>query len=126
MESKVDKIDVDKLATVPDDLKKLSDVVDVLKRTVYYKFINAIDTSKLNNKTDYNAKIKYIENKIPSIINLTTSAALTTVGNKIPNVSTLVEEENYADKLKGIESKYFTSSDYNKFKNNVLDAKIKN
>ena len=28
--------------------------------------------------------------------------------------------------MSDIESKYFTTSDYNKFMNNILDAKIKN
>ena len=40
-------------------------------------------------KTDYNAKITEIENKIPDISNLATKTALTTVENKIPNVSGL-------------------------------------
>ena len=31
------------------------------------KKINAIDTSRLVNKTDYNAKIKDIEHKLPTI-----------------------------------------------------------
>ena len=37
LESKVDKLDVDKLVPVPDDLSKLSDVVknDVIKKDVY-------------------------------------------------------------------------------------------
>ena len=33
--------------------------------------------------------------------------------------------QNYDVKLSAIESKYFTTSDYNKFMNNVIDAKIK-
>ena len=58
---------------VPDNLSKLSNVVtnDVIK------------------KTDYNAKITEIENKIPDISNLATKTALTSVENKIPNVSGL-------------------------------------
>ena len=58
---------------VPVDVSKLSAVVknDVIK------------------KTDYNAEITEIENKIPDISNLATKAALTTVENKIPNISGL-------------------------------------
>ena len=37
-------------------------------------------------------KINKITNKIPSITNLTTTAALTNVENKIPNVSDLVKK----------------------------------
>ena len=40
-------------------------------------------------KTDYNAKITEIENKISDISNLATQNALTTVDNKRPNVSRL-------------------------------------
>ena len=46
--------------------------------TYYYKYYKQ--------KTDYNAKIKDIEDKIPSVTNLATTAALTSVENKIPNV----------------------------------------
>ena len=57
LKSKVDKLDVDKLVSVPVDLSKLIDVVknDVVKRDVY------------------NAKIKNIEDKIPDITNLATN-----------------------------------------------------
>ena len=51
----VDKLGIDKLLPVPADLSKLCDVVkDVVK------------------KTDYNAKITEIENKIPDTSNLAT------------------------------------------------------
>ena len=53
LKTEVGKLDIDKLVPVPVDLSKLSDVVknDVIK------------------KTDYNAKITEIENKIPNINN---------------------------------------------------------
>ena len=54
LKSKVDKIDIGKLGTTQVDLSKLSNIVknDVVK------------------KTEYNAKINDIENKIPDITNL--------------------------------------------------------
>ena len=57
LKSKVDKLDVNKLAAVPSDLSKLSDVVknDVVKKDVY------------------KAKIKNIEDEIPNITNLVTN-----------------------------------------------------
>ena len=58
----------------------------------FVKKINSIDASKLVNKTDYNAKIKDIENKLPNITNLATTAALTAVENKITNVIDLVKK----------------------------------
>ena len=97
MKSKLDKLYFDKSATVPIDFKKLSDAVDkkVVEKDQFdelVKKINVIDTSKLVNKTDYNTKIKDTEGKIPSITNLATTAALTAVEYKIPNVSNLVKK----------------------------------
>ena len=117
LKTEVDKLDIDKLAPVPVDLIKLSDVVknDIDKKTVYDKLVtkvNSIDTrgfllktkydtdkSELENKipdanglvkkTDYDAKITEIEGKIPNVTNLATKTALTTLENKIPNVSGL-------------------------------------
>ena len=68
LNSKVDKLDFDKLVPVPADLSKLSDVVksDVVKKDVY------------------NAKIKNIEDKIPYITNLATlNAKIKEVKNEI-------------------------------------------
>ena len=50
----VDKLDLDKLKTVPVDLRKLSNIVDngVVKRAVFDKLvnnINAIDTNGFKN-----------------------------------------------------------------------------
>ena len=50
------------------------------------------DTSGLVKKTDYNAKITKIEDKIPSICSLAINAALTAVENKIPNINRLVKK----------------------------------
>ena len=47
------------------------------------------DTSGLVKKTDYNAKIAEIKDKIPDISNLATIVALTTVENKIPDINNL-------------------------------------
>ena len=60
LKSKVDKLDIDKLAPVLVDLSKLSNVVknDVVK------------------KTECNAKIKNIEDKIPDITKLATKLFL--------------------------------------------------
>ena len=64
-----------------------------------------------------------MEDKIPSVTNLVTTAALASVENKIPNVSDLVKKADYDEKISEIEKKYFTS-DYNKFTSNTLDPKI--
>ena len=86
LKTEVDKLDVKKLAPVPADLSKLSDVVenDVVK------------------KTDYNAKIADVEGKMSDISNLATKTALNTAENKIPDTSGLVKKTNYIAKTAGI------------------------
>ena len=122
MKSKADKLDFDKLSTVPVDLSKVSDVVknEFVKIDVYNAKIKIIedkipDISNLATNTTLNAKINEVKREIPSITNLATTAALnatinevkgkipsinnldsttavTAVGNKIPNVSNLVKK----------------------------------
>ena len=58
LKTEVDKIDVEKLNTLPADLTKLTNVVnnEVIKKTVYDKLVakvNAIDTSGFVLKTKY-------------------------------------------------------------------------
>ena len=112
LKTEVGNLDIDKLAPVPVDLSKLTDVVknDVVKKGVYDKLVakvNVIDTSRfilktkydtdkselenkipdtngLVKKTDYDTKITEIEGKILNVANLATKTALTNVGNKIP------------------------------------------
>ena len=45
VKTKVDKLDIDKLTPVPNDLAKLSNVVnnDVVKKTEYDKFVKKVD-----------------------------------------------------------------------------------
>ena len=68
MKSKVGKLDVDKLAPVPVDLSKLSDVVktDVVKKDIYNSKIKNIedkifDITKLATNTTFNAKINEVK-----------------------------------------------------------------
>ena len=133
LKTKVDKSDIDKLAPVPADLSKLSDVVknDVVKKDMYDKLIGKVnnidtsifvlktkydtdklelenkilDTSGLFKKTNYDAKIADTEGKIPDATNLATKTALTTVKNKIPSVSSLVKKSDYNTKVTEIENK---------------------
>ena len=73
--TEVDKVDIDKLAQVPADLSKLSDVVknDVVKKTMYDKLVakvNNIDTSDFALKAEYQTDKTEVENKIPDVSNL--------------------------------------------------------
>ena len=63
---------------------------------------------KLLTKQDYDAKTKDIEDVIPNIKNLATTAALTAVENKISNVSTQAKKADHDAKIKDIEKNIFT------------------
>ena len=123
LKPEVDKLDFDKLAPVPVDLGKMSDLVknDVVKKTVCDKLVatvDNIDTSGFLLKSKYQTgktelekkipdvrnlvkktKLTESENKIPDISNLATKTALTTVENKIPSVSNLAKKTDYNRKL---------------------------
>ena len=62
MKTEVDKIDVDKLKTVPVDLAKLSNVVknDVVKKTEYDKLVTKVDNI---DTTGFVLKTKYDTDK---------------------------------------------------------------
>ena len=57
-------------------------------------------------KTDYDAKIKDVEGKIPSITGLATTATLTVVKNMIQDVNDLVKEIDYNERIKDIDWGY--------------------
>ena len=137
LKTEVDKLDIDKLVPIPADLCKLSNVVknDVVKKTVYDKLVakvNNIDTSDFALKTNYNAKITELENKIPDISNLATKTALTTIENKIPSTSNLIKKTDYVTKITEIEKKhtdhehdeYIDTSKFNTLATNVFNTTI--
>ena len=119
LKTKDDKIDTDKLKTVPDDLAKLSNVVknDVVKNTDYNALkskVNGIDVSKYVGRTKYETdgkavydKIDAVEKMIPVLTDfvnheknlLPTKTALITVENKIPDVSTLAKKTSLSSLL---------------------------
>ena len=75
LKTEVDKLDIDKLVIVPEDLSKLSNVVknEVVKKPVYDKLVtkvNNVDTSGFLLKTKYDADKTESENKIPDTRNL--------------------------------------------------------
>ena len=72
LKTEVDKLDIDKLAPVPVDLSKLSDVVknDVVKKAVYNKLVakvNNIDTSGFVLKTKYQTDKTKLEKNISDV-----------------------------------------------------------
>ena len=132
LKTKVDKLDIDKLAPVPTDLSKLSDVVknEVVKKTEYIAKIKNIedkipDISNLVSKTILNTKMNEVKNEIPSITGLATTSALTTVENKIPSISNLVKKTDYDTKIGEIENK-MVSLNIKIFSNKTKDIAIEN
>ena len=70
--TEVDKLDIDKLTPVPNDLAKLSNVVknDVVKKTEYNKLVTKvdnIDTTGLLLKTKYESDGANLEKKISDV-----------------------------------------------------------
>ena len=140
LKTDVDKLDIDKLAPVPVDLNKLSDVVknDVIKKAVYDKLVakvNNIDTNDFVLKTKYQTdktelekkvsnvsnvvnktKLTELENKIPDISSLATKTALTALENKIPDVSSIVKKTSYNTKITENEKK-LTDHNHDKYIN---------
>ena len=112
LKNKVDKLDIDKLKPFPVDLSKLSNVAknEVVKKTEYNAKIKNIedkipDITNLATKTILNIKINEVINEIPIISNLGTTSALTAVENEIRNVSNLVKRTDYDTKVNEIENK---------------------
>ena len=75
MKTEFDKLDIDKLAPVPVELSKLSDVLknDVVKKDEYDKLVakvNNIDTSDFVLRTNYQTDKTWLDNKIPDISGL--------------------------------------------------------
>ena len=115
LKSEVDKIDTEKLKTLPDDFAKLNIVVKngVVKKTAYNTLkikVDAIDTSGFVTRTkfttDTNAlddKIDKVEKKIPDVSLLATKSSVTyliteavdkidKVDKKIPDISGLASK----------------------------------
>ena len=75
LKTEVDKLDIDKLVPIPNDLSKLSNVVknEVVKKTEHNKLVtkvNNIDTNDFVLKTRYSTDKTELENKIPNTSNL--------------------------------------------------------
>ena len=105
LKTEVDKIDVDKLKTVPVDLAKLSNVVknDLVKKTEYNKLVTKVDNIDTINfvkknkygkdGSDFKDEITKIDKKIPDVSNLVKktdfNAKTSEVEGKIPIISGL-------------------------------------
>ena len=87
LKTEVDKIDIDKLKTMPDDLAKLSNVVknEVVKKTDF-SAENYVTRTKFSTDTNsLDDKIDKVEKKIPDISGLATRSNVTTLINNLNN-----------------------------------------
>ena len=94
LKAEFDKLDIEKLAPLPVDLIKLTDVVknDFVIKTVYNKLaakVNNIDTSDFVLKTKYQTDKSELEKKISDVTDFVKETKLTELENKIPDVSSL-------------------------------------
>ena len=105
LKTEVDKLDIDKLVSIPVDLSKLLDVLknDVVKKTDYNKLatkVNGIDTKNFVSKTKYEKdgsdfvdKIYKVDKKIPDFSGLAKktdfNSKISEVEVKIPSISGL-------------------------------------
>ena len=124
LETEVDKIDIDKLKTVPDDLAKLSNVVknEVVKKTDF-SADNYVTRTKF--RTDTNSldhEIDEVEKKIPDISGLATRSNVTTLVNNLNNKIDNLRNNDYAKKSSLIN--YMSTSTFNT-KSTELESKIK-
>ena len=78
LKTEVDKLDIDKLAPVPTDLMKLSNVVkNVVKKDAYNKLVTKvdnIDTSGFVLKTKHDTDKSELKNKIPDVSGFATKS----------------------------------------------------
>ena len=93
LENKVNKLDIDKVVPVPVDLSKLSDVVkhDVVKKDVYNAKIKDFEDkiaglTNLATDTILNAKINEVKGETLSNINLATTTALNAKINEVKKI----------------------------------------
>ena len=101
LKTEVDKLDINKLTSVPVDLAKLRNLVknDVVKKTKYDKLVNNVNdigatnfvsrTKYEKDGPDFEGKINKVEKKILNVSNLSKKSSLTAVENKIPDISGL-------------------------------------
>ena len=79
LKTEVDKIDIDKLKTVPDDLAKLSNVVknEVVKKTDFSADNYVTRTKFITDTNSLDGKIDKVDKKIPDLSGLATRSSVT-------------------------------------------------
>ena len=114
LKTEVDKIDTNKLKTVPDDLAKLSNVVknDTVKKTEFTPLktkVDGIDTDNFVSRTKFEKGIKDLDDtidqvgkRIPDVSGLATKSSITSLLSTTTFNSKITEIEN---KIKTVDGK---------------------
>ena len=114
LKTEIDKIDTDKLKTVPDDLAKLSNVVknDTVKKTEFTPLKNKVDGIDTNNFVsgtkfekdikDLDDTIHQLEKRIPDVSRLATKSSIISLLPTSTFNSKITEVEN---KIKTVDNK---------------------
>ena len=100
LKTEVDKIDIDKLKTVPDDLAKLSNAVknDVVKKTDF-SADNYVTGTKFSTDTNsLDDKIDKVDKKIPDVSGLATKSSVTILIRNLDNRIDKLKISDYAKK----------------------------
>ena len=110
LKTEVDKLDIDKLTPVPNDLAKLSNVVKngVAKKTEYNKLVTKvdnIDTTGFVLKAKYDTDNSKIEKILKQGSGVASKDELDAVENKIPDVNNLVVKADFNSKITEVENK---------------------
>ena len=124
LKTEVDKIDVDKLKTVPDDLAKLTNVVknEVAKKTDF-SADNYVTRTKFSADTNaLDDKIDKVDKKIPDVSNLASKSSVTVLIRDLSDKIDKIKIKEYAKNTSL--SGYMLTSDFNT-KSTELDNKIK-
>ena len=124
LKTEIDKIDTDKLKTVPDDLAKLSNVVKnkVVKKTDFSADTYVTRTKFSTDTNSLDDKIDKVEKKIPDKSSLETKRNVTTLVNNLNNRIDNLKINDYAKKTSL--TNYMLTSIFNT-KSTELESKIK-
>ena len=121
---KVDKIDIDKLKTVPDDLAKLSHVVknEVVKKTDF-SADNYVTRTKFSTDTNsLDDKIDKVNKKIPNVSGLATKSSVTILIKNLDDRIDKLKINDYAEKTSL--TNYMLTNTFSR-KSTELENKIK-
>ena len=100
LKTEVDKIDIDKLKTVPDDLAKLSNVVknEVVKKTDF-NADNYVTRTKFSTDTNsLDDKIDKVDKKIPDVSGLAAKSSVTILIKNLDDRIDKLKVNDYAKK----------------------------